>query len=92
MLQDNIQSSPLPSNSTRQRSNRHRNSPKRLMDQQSKQVINRVKVKPSSLVTCINYSSISALTTDTCVNKCVVESSKTSANIAILKKKGENMY
>ena len=62
------------------------------MDQQSKEVINRVKVKPSSLVTCINYSSISVLTTDTCVKKYFVESSKTSANIAILKKKGESMY
>ena len=51
MLQDNIQSSPQPSNSTRQRSTRHRNSPKRRMDQQSNVVISRVKVKPSSLVT-----------------------------------------
>ena len=69
MLQDNIQSSSQPSNSTRQRSTRNRNYPKRLMDQQSNVVISRVKVKPSSLVTCINDSSISVLTMDTCVKK-----------------------
>ena len=56
MLQDNIQSSPQLSNSTRQHSTRHRNSPQRLMDQQSNEVISRVKVKSSSLVTCINDS------------------------------------
>ena len=87
MLQDNIQSSPQPFNSTRQHSTRHRNYPKRLMNQQSKEVTNRVKVKPSSLVTCINDSSTGILTTDTCVKKCLVKSSKSSANIVILKNK-----
>ena len=66
MLQDNIQSSPQPTNS-RLRSTRHRNSPKRLMNRQSKEVNNRVKVKPHSLATCINNSSISVLTMDTYV-------------------------
>ena len=88
MLQDNIQSSPQPSNSTRQRSTRHRNSPKRLMDQQSNKIISRVKVKPSSLVTCINDSSISLLTTDASVLKSHVIFSKLSANIVIVKRKG----
>ena len=87
MLQDNIQSSPQPFNSTKQHSTRHRNYPKRLMNQQSKEVTNRVKVKPSSLVTCINDSSTGILTTDTCVKKCLVKSSKSSANIVILKNK-----
>ena len=72
MLHDNIQSSPQPTNSTRQRSTRHQNSPKRHMDQQSKEVINQVKIKPSSLVTCINDSSICVLTTGTCVKKNVL--------------------
>ena len=66
MLQDNIQSSPQPTNS-RLRSTRHRNSPKRLMNRQSKDVNNRVKVKPHSLATCINNSSVSVLTMDTYV-------------------------
>ena len=87
MLQDNIQSFSQPTNS-RVRSTRNRNFPKRLMDQQTKDVNNRVKVKPSSLVTCINDSSISVLTTDTSVLKSHVIFSKLSANIVIVKRKG----
>ena len=87
MLQENIQSSSQPTNS-RVRSTRNRNFPKRLMDQQTKDVNNRVKVKPSSLVTCINDSSISVLTTDTSVLKSHVIFSKLSANIVIVKRKG----
>ena len=92
MLQDNIQSFPRPSNPTKKRSTRHQNSPKRLMDQQSNEVISRVKVKASSLVTCINDFSISVLTMDICVNKCLVESSNPSVNIVTLKEKKRKEY
>ena len=49
------------------------------MDQQSNVDTSRVKVKPSSFVTCTNDSSISVLIMDTYVKKCLVESSKPSA-------------
>ena len=92
MLQDNVQSFPRPSNPTKQRSTRHQNSPKPLMDQQSNEVISRVKVKSSSLVTCINDFSISVLTTDICVNKCLVESSNPSVKIVTLKENKRKEY
>ena len=60
------------------------------MDQQAKEFDNRVKVKPSSLVTCINDSSISVLKTDTCVKTRYVKPSKSSANIVIVKIKRRN--
>ena len=62
------------------------------MDQQSKEVNNRLKVKSSSLVTCINDFSISVLTTDICVNKCLVESSNPSVKIVTLKGKKRKEY
>jgi len=92
MLQYNIQSTPLLTDS-RLRSMRHRNSPKRLMDQQAKDVNNRVKVKPSLLITCINDSSMSVLTTDTSVKKKIhVKPSKPSANLALVQIKVEIMF
>ena len=89
MLKDNLQSSPQSSKSTRKRSTRPRNSPKRLMDQQSHVVSNRVKVKPSSLVTCTNDSSISVITMETSVKKCHIESSKPSV---VVKKKRKRVF
>ena len=86
MLQDNLQSSPQSFKLTRKRSTRPRNSPKRLMDQQSNVVSSRLKCKPSSLVTCTNDSTISVLTIDTSVKKCYIESSKPS----VVKKKRKN--
>ena len=92
MLQENIQSSSQPTNS-RVRSTRNRNFPKRLMDQQTKDVNNRVKVKPSLLITCINDSSMSVLTTDTSVKKKIhVKPSKPSANLALVQIKVEIMF
>ena len=88
MLHDNLQSSPQSSKSTRKRSTRPRNSPKRLMDQQSNVVSIWVKVKPFSLVTCASDSTISVLAMDTSVKKCYVESS----NPYVLKKKGKRVY
>ena len=76
MLQDNLQLSPQSSKSTRKRSTRPRNSPKRLMDQQSNVVSSRVKVKPSSLVTYTNDFTISVLKIDISAKKYHVESSK----------------
>ena len=76
MLKYNLQSSPPSSKSTRKRSSRNCNSPKRLVDQQSHVVRKCAKVKPSSLVTCTNNSSISVMTMETYVKKCHVESSK----------------
>ena len=72
MLKDNHQSSPQSSKLTIKRSTRTRNSPRRLMDQQSHVVKSRAKIKPSSLVTCINDSSISVMTMESSVNKCHV--------------------
>ena len=80
MLQDNLQSSPQSSKWTITRSTRPHNSPKRLMDQQSNVVSSRLKVKPSSLVTCTNDSTIRVLTMDTSYH---VKSSKPS----VVKKK-----
>ena len=53
------------------------------MDQQSNVVSSRLKVKPSSLGTCTNKSTISVLTMDTSVKKYHVKSSKPS----VVKKK-----
>ena len=66
-LKDNHQSSLQSSKLTIKRSTRNRNLPKRFMDQQSHVVKSRAKVKPSSLVTCINDSSISVMTMETSV-------------------------
>ena len=89
MLKDNHQSSPQSSKLTIKRSSRNRNSPKRLMDQQSHIVKSRAKVKPSSLVTCINDFSISVMTMETSVKKCHVEYTKSSVGV---KKKGERVF
>ena len=89
MLKDNLQSSPQSSKSTRKRSSRNRNSPKRLMEQQSHVVRSRAKVKQSSLVTCTNDSSISVMTMETSVKKCHVEYTKSSVGV---KKKGERVF
>ena len=88
MLKDNLQSPPQSSKSTRKRSSRNRNSPKRLMEQQSHVVRSRAKVKPSSLVTCTNDSSISIMTMEAYVKKCHVESSKNSVVVKKKRKKG----
>ena len=84
MLKDNLQSSPQSSKLSIKRSTRNRNSPKRHMDKQSHIVKSRAKVKPSSLVTCTNDSSISVMTTETSSKKCHVEYTKPSV---VLKKK-----
>ena len=82
MLQDKHHSSPQ---SSRQRSTRPRNSPNRLMDQQSHALKSRSKVKPSALVTCINDSSISVMTTETSVRKSKIKQTKPST--VIMKKR-----
>ena len=86
MLQDKHHSSPQ---SSRQRSIRLRNSPKRLMDQQSHAVKSRLKVKPSALVTCMRNSSISVMTTETSVRKSQIKQTKPSV---VIKKKGESVF
>ena len=88
MLKDNHHSSPQSSKLTIKRSTRNRNSPQRLMDQQSHAVKSRSKVKPSSLVTCINDSSISVMTMKTSVRKSRIKCTKSSV---IIKKKGERV-
>ena len=89
MLKDNHHSSPQSSKLTIKRSTRNRNSPKRLMDQQSHAVKSHAKVKPSSLVTCINDSSISIMTMKISVKKSRIECTKSSV---VLKKKKEKGY
>ena len=59
------------------------------MDQQSHVVQSHAKVKPSSLVTCINDSSISVMTMETSVKKCHVEYTKPSV---VVEKKGERVF
>ena len=89
MFKNNLQSSPQSSKSTRKRSSRNRNSPKGLMYHQSHVVRSRAKVKPSSLVTCTNDSSISVITMETSVKKCHIESSKPSV---VVKKKRKRVF
>ena len=89
MLKDNHHSSPESSKLTITRSTHNRNSPKRLMDKQSHAVKSRAKVKPSSLVTCINDSLISVTTMETSVKKSRIECTKSSV---VLKKKKEKGY
>ena len=84
MLKYNHHSSPQSSKLTIKHSTRNRNSPKRFMDQQSHVVKSRAKVRPFSLVTCINDSSISVMTMETYVKKSRVEYTKSSV---VLKKK-----
>ena len=88
MLKDNHHSSPQSSKLTIQRSTRNRNSPKRIMDQQSRAVKSRAKVKLSSLVTYINDSSISVMTIETSVKKSRIEFTKSSVVMKKKRRKG----
>ena len=84
MLKDNHHPFPQSSKLTIKRSTCNRNSPKRLIDQQSNAVKSRAKVKSTLLVTCINDSSISVITMETSVKKSRIECTKSSI---VLKKK-----